>query len=75
MQCYECSSEGMTREAIGVCHHCSAGLCAEHACFVSDPLTARHPIAQTVVLPRRARVLLCPMCKNALEQPRLGRIA
>lgn len=69
MHCYECSQVGVTREAIGICHHCSAALCSDHALAVADPITTQYLIARTVILPKKARVLLCETCKTALEQP------
>lgn len=68
MLCYECSKAGTDREAIGICHHCSAALCVDHACIVADPVTTTHPLTRTVVLPKRARQLLCGTCLDALRQ-------
>ena len=68
MNCYECFQNGTAREAVGLCHHCSAGLCAEHACAVADPILVSYPVATTRTLPKAARILLCPICKAALEQ-------
>ena len=70
MLCYECLQNNVTREAVGLCHHCSAALCAEHICAVDDPVTAILPLMRTVVLPKKARLLLCRTCKAALQQPR-----
>ena len=70
MHCYECLQAGVTRDAIGLCHHCSAALCTEHAFVVADPVTTIYPLMKTVVLPKRARLLLCGTCKAALEQTR-----
>jgi hypothetical protein len=72
MHCYECLQNNVTREAIGLCHHCSAALCAEHICVIDDPVTGGVPLVRTVVLPKQARLLLCGTCKAALEQPRSG---
>jgi hypothetical protein len=69
MECYQCLQAGINREAAGLCHHCSAALCPEHIFAVEDPITLRHVLAPSVVLPKRARVLLCSTCKAALEQP------
>ena len=44
MFCYECCNDGQTREAVGLCHHCSAALCANHAHIVDDPVTANRPL-------------------------------
>jgi hypothetical protein len=68
MFCYECSKAARSREAVGLCHHCSAALCAEHVCVIADPVTTIAPVVQTVVLPRAARLLLCPTCMGALQQ-------
>jgi len=70
VHCYECLRVGETRDAVGLCHHCSAALCAEHICAVADPVTAIYPLVRTLVLPKKARLLLCGTCKAALEQPR-----
>jgi hypothetical protein len=69
MECYQCLQAGITREAAGMCHHCFAALCPEHIFAVDDPMTLRHIMAPSSVLPKRARVLLCATCKAALEQP------
>ena len=69
MECFECLQSGVTREAAGLCHHCSAALCADHIFAVEDSLTLRHVMAPSVVLPKRARILLCATCKAAMEQP------
>jgi len=70
MECYECLQVGIRREASGLCHHCSAALCAEHVCVVDDPVTGCVPLVRTIVLPKKARLLLCSTCKAALQQPR-----
>ncbi len=68
MICFECSKSGMSREAVGLCHHCSAALCLEHARTVDDPVTATYAISKTVVLPKHARLILCATCRDALLQ-------
>lgn len=75
MLCYECSQAGKRGEAVGLCHHCSAGLCSEHVCVVKDPVTTTHGVFQTVVLPRKARELLCATCFGALQQAGVGDLA
>jgi hypothetical protein len=72
MLCYECSQMEANREAIGVCHHCSVGLCQEHASMVTDPVTMTALINRTVVLPKKARLLLCATCMRALQQERVA---
>ena len=44
----------------------------EHICVIDDPVTGGVPLVRTVVLPKKARLLLCGTCKAALEQPRSG---
>jgi len=68
MFCYECCKNGQTREAVGICHHCSAALCANHARTVDDPVTAMYPVNKIVVLPKHARLILCETCMSALQQ-------
>lgn len=48
MQCYECSPAGVTREAIGICYHCSAALYSDRALAVADPVTTQYLVARTV---------------------------
>jgi hypothetical protein len=71
MVCYECSLAGKQRDAVGLCHHCSAALCTEHAQMVADEITTQVPVVKTIVLPRKARLLLCQICRAAIEQPHL----
>lgn len=74
MKCYECARAGERagerQDAIGVCHHCSVGVCDRHACVVDDPVTMNLVINRAVVLPLKARLLLCKVCLAALEQER-----
>jgi hypothetical protein len=70
MLCYECSQIGRNQDAVGLCHHCSAALCHEHSRIVADPVTTTYPIYKTVILPLRARLLLCETCLVALSQTR-----
>jgi hypothetical protein len=68
MLCYECSKAGKNQEAIGLCHHCSAGLCVDHVRVIADPVTTTYPLCRTVVLPQKARQFLCATCLRALQQ-------
>ena len=70
MSCYECLLRGIVRDAVGLCHHCSAALCTEHVCVVEDPVIAGVPIVRTIVLPKKTRLFLCSTCKAALDQLR-----
>lgn len=44
MSCHECLRAGIVRDAVGLCHHCSAAFCTEHMCVVDDPVTAGVPL-------------------------------
>jgi hypothetical protein len=68
MMCYECFRKGIRREAVGLCHHCSAALCEEHAAAISRPVTRNAPISKVILMPLPARELLCPVCLPALTQ-------
>jgi hypothetical protein len=68
MECYQCLQSGISREAIGLCHHCSAGLCAEHICAVEEPPMIKHLMVPATVFPKKARLMLCTTCKEALDQ-------
>ena len=68
MQCFECMENGESNEAVGLCHHCSAALCQQHALTTEEFVTTIAPLLRTVVLPKRARLILCATCKTALEQ-------
>jgi hypothetical protein len=72
MNCYVCSLEKIDRVAVGLCHHCSAGICIEHAIEVSSDVTTTYMLGRVVALPVKARRLLCHVCKSALQQPRKG---
>ena len=68
MLCYECSRTGTSREAVGLCHNCSAGLCSDHACVTAIPVMSTYPVCKIVVLPHSARQILCATCLAALQQ-------
>ena len=68
MICYECQQASKRRDAVALCHHCSAALCPEHAVVLSDPVTTQYPVCKTLVLPLRARLFLCGTCREALRQ-------
>jgi hypothetical protein len=70
MLCYECNQAGQRSEAVGLCHHCSAALCPNHAHSVKDPVETVYPLGAVVVLPLRARLILCETCLSALRQTR-----
>jgi hypothetical protein len=68
MRCYDCHMAGRKADAIGVCHHCSVGLCMDHGTVVIDPILMQEPVMKTVALPKKARELLCQTCLEALRQ-------
>jgi len=68
MTCYDCSLKGDHSEAIGVCHHCSVGLCAAHGTLVADPILVNVPLNRLVAVPKKAREFLCRTCLEALRQ-------
>ena len=68
MQCFQCLQNGINRDAVGLCHHCSAALCSEHIFEIEEPLMVKHLMAPATIFPKKARLLLCGTCKVALEQ-------
>ena len=68
MHCFDCGTSGMQTFAVGFCHHCGAAICPAHATVASIPIEMQVPIAKTVHLPKRGRMLLCPVCTDALAQ-------
>lgn len=75
MICFECFQRGQRSEAVGVCHHCSVAVCAEHGAVAARPVYMRLPLFKLVSLPKGAQELLCDVCRAALEQPRVERSA
>lgn len=68
MKCLDCARNGTATETIGICQHCSAGVCDKHGTLVSDPVTVPAVVMGTRVLPLSARLLLCSHCLAALRQ-------
>lgn len=64
MNCYEHAKAGQVETAIGVCPHCGAGLCAEHAreCEVEN-VTYSSVGNPTIGTP--SRQLCCDTCHQA----------
>jgi len=69
MRCFECFQAGKVSDSVGLCHHCSVALCAEHYHMISDPIIMHSPVVKEVALPKSARVMLCSTCSAALAQP------
>lgn len=72
MECYQCLQAGVAREAVGLCHHCSAALCADHIRVVEDPIELTPPLAPSTELLKRGRIMLCDTCRAAFEQALAG---
>jgi hypothetical protein len=68
MKCFDCATKAIATEAIGMCHHCSAGVCDTHGVLVADPVTVPTVVMGTRVLPKRARLLFCHNCLAAMRQ-------
>lgn len=68
MKCLDCARKGTATETIGICHHCSAGVCDIHGALVLDPVTAPALVMGTRDLPKKARLLFCHHCLAALRQ-------
>lgn len=75
MLCFECFQRGQRTEAVGVCHHCSVAVCADHGAVIPAPVHMQAPLVKVVALPKRAQKFLCNVCRAALEQPRLEKSA
>ena len=68
MHCLDCNKSGTQTPAVGFCHYCGAAICPAHATVATIPIEIQTPIAKTVDLPKRGRMLLCPVCTEALVQ-------
>ncbi|MDI3388442.1 DUF2180 family protein [Streptomyces sp. B-S-A8] len=66
MNCYECAIQGLTAEAVAVCHLCGAAVCTDHVRTESVQLReAANP--GKVIHDRPARRLTCVVCSAAEE--------
>jgi hypothetical protein len=68
MKCFDCARKGTATETIGICHHCSSGVCESHGTLVFVPVTVPTVVMGTKDLPKRARLLFCNHCLAALRQ-------
>jgi hypothetical protein len=80
MMCYECARQGVEREAVGMCHNCSIGLCVEHGRRVKTlvPHPTNRSFAPNVPdqeLPAEAERFLCGSCAQAMQRRHLGKVA
>ncbi len=60
MKCFEHAKKGQTREAVGVCMNCGAGLCMEHV--VENVINTRSN--------QEERRILCQTCAEVPETQR-----
>lgn len=65
MNCLDCAGKGRTVPAVGVCHDCGAGVCAEHLHVSPHWLTRTAAINRTIVVDPPARLLRCTVCHSA----------
>ncbi|MFD9128647.1 DUF2180 family protein [Kitasatospora sp. NPDC059571] len=64
MDCYDCHTAGRTATALAVCHHCGAGLCADHARALPD--VVRHLSGTgSAAVSAPARRIACTTCAPA----------
>jgi hypothetical protein len=80
MMCYECALQGAEREAVGMCHNCSIGLCAEHGKRVKTlvPHPTNRSFAPDVPdqeIPTEAERFLCSSCAQAMQRRHFGKVA
>ena len=80
MMCYECERQGTARAAVGICHNCSIGLCAEHGVRVKTLVgqSTGKLFAAGVSdreLPEEAERFVCRSCARAVGYDRLRKTA
>jgi hypothetical protein len=69
MSCYDCSLHDELREAVGLCHRCSAGLCNYHLHMAEQAITVVRVRQTRGHIALQARRLIRIASKAALEQP------
>ena len=72
MHCLECAQRNEMRPAVALCHHCSAGLCLEHAVILTQPVLRHVPVCKMEEAEIPARLVLCEICQAALKQVSLS---
>lgn len=71
MNCYDCHQTGDATPAIGVCHDCGAGICAEHtteSLITLTVITATNWQAPVVPPQRRIRCRTCAVANDAARE-------
>ena len=72
MKCFDCAVAESDRDAVGMCHDCGAGLCANHAVIRSRHLNRIATINRPIPVEPPARLMLCQTCvaaHDALHNP------
>jgi hypothetical protein len=65
VNCLDCQDSSTDAPAVGVCHQCGAGVCAEHAVIKWQRLSCVRAVARVVVIDRPVRRVLCQACARA----------
>ena len=65
MNCYDCAMADRTAAAVGICHDCGAGICADHATATPHHLTRMVPLGRKVPIEPAARTIRCQICAAA----------
>ncbi|MDA8355443.1 MAG: DUF2180 family protein [Actinomycetota bacterium] len=67
MNCFDCSTLGLSSDAVAVCADCGAGICPDHARMSPRWLTYTAAINRTVVVEPPARTIRCPAYRSAWD--------
>jgi hypothetical protein len=70
MNCLDCAANGQVTPAVGVCHDCGAGVCADHVVSGDRHLTRLEGIGMKVKVEPPARLLRCEVCTAAVDAVR-----
>jgi hypothetical protein len=65
MNCLDCAGTQRAVAAVGICHDCGAGVCADHAQVAPRWLTRTAAINRTFAVEPPARVVRCAVCEVA----------
>ncbi len=67
MNCYDCNKERVETVALGVCHICGAGLCAEHTRETKQAVKITQAFFAKVAVDPPQRGLVCLKCAESIE--------
>ncbi|WP_081978402.1 DUF2180 family protein [Cellulomonas carbonis] len=65
MNCFDCSQDGTTTPAVGVCSHCGAALCTGHVTACSKEVRHENGLGSPTVADPAGRALCCTTCRDA----------